>query len=223
MEFVLIKPYEISNGKSNYHRFNMGTENRPYWITLTQPYYLQTTQITQGQWRVVMGESPSHFHGDEWQPVESVAWNDISPFLDRLNMLNEGYYRLPTEAEWYFSCQEQTSGRYSFGNDQERLSDYAWHEENSQGRPHAVGMKKANRAGIYDMHGNVWEWVSDRFGAFPIGDFRDPKGPDRGDSRVMRGGSFNLGANYCTSKSRNYESPSYKASNLGLRLLLEAR
>lgn len=225
MEFVLVKPFLLNKtGKAEFITFNLGTEHRPYNIQLTRPYYLQTTQITQGQWRVVMGNNPAQFQGDDWQPVEQISWDDIASFSQRLNMLNEGFYRLPTEAEWFFACSgEDFDDRYSFGNDENRLQDFAWYDANAQGRPHAVGLKRPNRFGLYDMHGNVWEWIADRFGAFPIGAFENPKGPDRGNSRVMRGGSWNLGANYCTVKSRNYESASYKASNLGVRLLLEPK
>ncbi|MGV3525879.1 MAG: SUMF1/EgtB/PvdO family nonheme iron enzyme [Candidatus Sericytochromatia bacterium] len=223
MELMLIKPFTFENGQTQPHRFNMGSADKPYWITLTQPYYLQTTQVTQGQWRVVMGQNPAKFQGDEWQPVERISWDDIAPFLQRLNMLNEGFYRLPTEAEWEYACRAGEDTSYSFGDDEEHLSEYAWFDANSQGRPHAVGMKKPNRWGLYDMHGNVWEWVADRFGAYPVGEFTNPRGPDRGNSRVMRGGSWNLGASYCRTDSRNYESASYQAFNLGVRVLLEAR
>ncbi len=224
MEFVLVKPFQLKEGKAEYTTFNLGTEHRPYQIQLTRPYYLQTTQITQGQWRVVMGSNPSHFQGDDWQPVENISWDDTANFIQRLNMLNEGFYRLPTEAEWFFACSGQgAEDRYSFGSDENRLQDYAWYDANAQGRPHAVGLKRPNRFGLYDMHGNVWEWIADRFGPFPVGEFKNPKGPDRGNSRVMRGGSWNLGANYCTVKSRNYEASHYKASNLGVRLLLEPK
>lgn len=223
MELMLIKPFTFENGQTQPHRFNMGSSDKPYWITLTQPYYLQTTQVTQGQWRVVMGQNPAKFQGDEWQPVERISWDDIAPFLQRLNMLNEGFYRLPTEAEWEYACRAGEDSSYSFGDNEEHLPEYAWFDANSQGRPHAVGMKKPNRWGLYDMHGNVWEWVADRFGAYPVGEFTNPRGPDRGNSRVMRGGSWNLGASYCRTDSRNYESASYQAFNLGVRVLLEAR
>ncbi|PKL76351.1 MAG: hypothetical protein CVV27_10700 [Candidatus Melainabacteria bacterium HGW-Melainabacteria-1] len=224
MEFILIKPFELSdNGEIRYHTFKMGSDLNPYQVTLTQPFYLQTTHVTQGHWRVVMGDNPSHFQGDDWQPVEQVSWEDCSPFLQRLNMLNEGYYRLPTEAEWEYACRTGGEGLYGFGDNEEQLGDYAWFDANAQARPHAVGMKRPNRWGLYDMHGNVWEWVADRFGPYPEGDVTDPKGPDRGNSRVMRGGSWSLGASYCRTRSRNYEASTYKASNLGLRLLLEAR
>ncbi len=223
MEFVLIKPFVLDNGDVQFIRMNMGSENQPYWVTLTHPYYLQTTQVTQGQWRVVMGQNPSRFHGDDWQPVEQVTWDEAAPFIQRLNMLNEGFYRLPTEAQWEYACRAGSTTLYSFGDNEEQLPDHAWFDGNAQGRPHAVGMKRPNRWGLYDMHGNVWEWVADRFGPYPGGEVTDPKGPDRGNSRVMRGGSWSLGASYCRTNSRNYEASSYKAANLGLRLLLEAQ
>lgn len=223
MEFILLKPFELENDEIRYHRFNMGTANQPYFVSLTQPYYLQTTQVTQGQWRVVMGQNPSKFQGDDWQPVEQISWDEIAPFIQRLNMLNEGFYRLPSEAEWEYACRTGNDHLYCFGDAEEQLGSHAWYDANAQGRPHAVGMKRPSAWGLYDMHGNVWEWVADRFGAYPGGELIDPKGPDRGNSRVMRGGSWSLGASYCKTKSRNYEASSYRASNLGVRLLLEAQ
>jgi formylglycine-generating enzyme required for sulfatase activity len=222
MEFVLIKPFVLENGEVEFIRINMGSENQPYYVTLTHPYYLQTTQVTQGQWRVVMGQNPARFSTDDWQPVEQISWDEAAPFMQRLNMLNEGFYRLPTEAEWEYACRAGSETLYSFGDNEDQLVDHAWFDGNAQGRPHAVGMKRPNRWGLYDMHGNVWEWIADRFGPYPGGEVTDPKGPDRGNSRVMRGGSWSLGASYCRTGSRNYESSSYKSANLGIRLLLEA-
>ena len=196
MEFILIKPFEFIADRLIPRPFNMGTSVKPYKVTLTRPYYLQSTQITQGQWRTVMGQNPSHFEGDDWQPVEMVSWDDIAPFLQRINMLNEGFYRLPSEAEWEYASRGGSHGVFCFGNEEKLLTQFAWFDVNSNERPHAVGMKKPNKWGLYDMHGNVWEWVADRFGPYPGGELIDPKGPDRGDTRVMRGGAFNLGANY---------------------------
>jgi formylglycine-generating enzyme required for sulfatase activity/serine/threonine protein kinase len=215
MDFVLVEP-DIT-------AFRMGKADSQYFAVLTRAYYLQTTPITQGQWRMVMGINPSRFQGDEWRPVEQVSWDDCQIFIQRLNSLKEGHYRLPTEAEWEFSCRWGQSCAYGFGDSEEDLLDNGWFDRNSEGTTHPVGLKKPNKWGLYDMHGNVWEWTQDRFAAFPTGSFIDPKGSDSGSSRVMRGGSWNLGAGYCRSESRNYEIPSYRFQNLGFRLLLEVK
>jgi len=215
MDFVLVEPEAQA--------FQMGKADNHYNVILSRAYYLQTTPITQGQWRMVMGINPSRFQGDEWRPVEQVSWDDCQIFIQRLNSLKEGNYRLPTEAEWEYACRWGQKTAYGFGDTEEELLENGWFDRNSEGGTHPVGLKKPNKWGLYDMHGNVWEWTQDRFSAFPTGTFTDPKGSDSGASRVMRGGSWNLGASYCRAESRNYEIPSYRFQNLGFRLLLEIK
>lgn len=215
MDFVLIQPQP--------EPFSMGKPDSGYQVLLTRPYYLQTTPVTQGQWRMVMGINPAYFQGDEWRPVEQVSWDDCQIFIQRLNSLKEGVYRLPTEAEWEFACRSGKTCAYSFGDNESELEDYAWFDQNAENCTHPVGMKKSNEWGLFDMHGNVWEWVYDRYAPYPRGVFTDPRGPESGLSRIMRGGSWNLGASYCRADSRNYEISSYRFQNLGFRLLLEVK
>ena len=168
--------------------------------------------------------------------MENVEWRKAVEFCKQLSARPEEKkagrsYRLPSEAEWEYACRAGTSTGFnltdSLSSKQANFNGkypVGGAEKGPYLRKTAkVGSYEHNAFGLYDMHGNVWEWIADRFGAFPIGDFKNPKGPDRGNSRVMRGGSWNLGANYCTVKSRNYESANYKASNLGVRLLLEPK
>jgi len=215
MDFIKIDPLPSL--------FHMGKADSRYQVLLTRSYYLQTTPVTQGQWRMVMGVNPSHFQGDEWRPVEQVSWDDCQIFIQRLNSLKEGLYRLPTEAEWEFACRSAESKTYSFGSNEAELPDHAWFDGNSEGSTHPVGLKKPNAWSLYDMHGNVWEWVQDRYGPYPEGAYTDPQGSETGASRIMRGGSWNLGATYCRAESRNYETPGYRFQNLGFRLLLEIK
>jgi formylglycine-generating enzyme required for sulfatase activity len=199
----------------------MGKREDHYQVRLTRPYYLQTTPVTQGHWRMVMGSNPACFQGDEWRPVEQVSWHDCQHFIQRLNSLREGHYRLPTEAEWEYACRAGQSGAYSFGDRAGELPEYAWFDLNARGTTHPTGLKKANKFGLFDMHGNVWEWVQDRHGSFPNAVLTDPSGPTTGETRVIRGGAWNLSAAQCRADSRNYDVPEYSFRNLGLRLLLE--
>jgi formylglycine-generating enzyme required for sulfatase activity len=166
-------------------------EQPPHPVEITKPFYLQTTEVSQGQWKSVIGDNPSGFKdcGDDC-PVEDVSWNDAQKFINKLNQM-EGTkkYRLPTEAEWEYACRAGTETSYSFGNDVKKLGEYAWYTENSKDQTHPVGKKKPNAWGLYDMHGNVGEWVQDWYGDYSFKSVADPEGPDNGMYRVFRGGS----------------------------------
>ena len=186
------------------------------------------------QWFLVMGETPSTFNdsGDcddhifidsaslcPNNPVESVSWNDVQVYIDRLNeglsgcdgnSSKKGCYRLPTEAEWEFAAR---GGRKSasFGDSFSRLGEYAWYSGNSDGRPHPVGLKKANPYGLYDVHGNVWEWVQDAYRK------KLPGGTN--PFRVVRGGGWNFSARDLRSANRSFDGPDYGYGGVGFRLV----
>ena len=150
--------------------------------------FCKTTEVTQGQWKTVMGSNPSTFSACGSNcPVEQVSWDNCQEFIQRLNQ-KEGTskYRLPTEAEWEYACRAGTTGPYA-GD----LDSMGWYDGNSGRRTHLVGQKKPNAWGLYDMHGNVWEWCSDWYGEDTSGSITDPEGPSSGPSRVLRGGSWN--------------------------------
>ncbi len=216
----------------------MGTsENEPgrysnetlHRVTLKQGFYMQTTEVTQKQWKDVMGDNPSYFKecGDDC-PVESVPWNDVQRFIEKLNLdsarLPVGErsrtYRLPTEAEWEYAARAGSQTAYCFGDDAADLGNYAWYAENSDIKTHPVAQKQPNKWGLYDMHGNVWEWCQDWYGDYPSGDVADPVGPDSGSVRVFRGGGWGDLAQYCRSALRLGYSPDFRNFNLGFRLVL---
>ena len=162
-------------------------------VKISQAFFMGTTEVTQGQWRAVMGNNPSSFSncGDNC-PVENVSWNDTQEFIQKLCQ-KEGLipckYRLPTEAEWEYSARAGGSTTYYWGNRMDGA--YAWYDGNSGSKTHEVGTRKPNAWGLYDMTGNVWEWVQDWYdgGYYGKGDAVDPRGASSGSDRVERGGS----------------------------------
>ncbi|MFM8188000.1 MAG: formylglycine-generating enzyme family protein, partial [Pirellula sp.] len=183
------------------------------------------------QYEKVMGANPSYFQGEEIEgsssnhPVECVSWLDAVEFCKKLSDLPEEkatgrVYRLPTEAEWEYACRAGSKSAYSFGESSKSLGDYAWFDENSNDQTQPVGEKKANAWGLYDMHGNVWEWCRDRYGDYPEGAVSDPSGPKEGSNRVIRGGSWYFVAAFCRSGIRYWFVPSYRLNLIGFRLAL---
>jgi len=197
-------------------------------VTLTQPFLLAVHEVTQGQWQAVMGTTPwkgesDVKEGDDY-PATYVNWQDMVEFCHKLSEKEGSEYRLPTEAEWEYACRAETTTAYSFGNDTSELGEYAWCSENAwdvgQKYAHIVGQKKPNPWGLYDMHGNVFEWCSDLYGDSPSGRVTDPAGPSSGSSRVYRGGGWTNGAGYCRLAHRYGAYPSTRVSNLGFRVAL---
>ena len=216
MQFVWIKPgtFMMGSPSGEADRDSDETQHR---VILTQGYYLQTTEVTQGQWKAVMGSNPSRFSscGDEC-PVEKVSWDDVQAFISKLNAREGGAkYRLPTEAEWEHGCRAGSETPYANGKS---LSSQGWFDANSGSKTQSVARKAANDWGLYDMHGNVWEWCQDWNADYPSGNVTDPVGPSSGSFRVIRGGSWNRHARYCRSAFRNSRSPGDRNRYLGFRL-----
>ena len=218
LEFVRIQPgcFQMGSPTSESGRYDDETRHR---VCLTQHYELGQYEVTQGQWEKVMGSNPSRFTdcGSNC-PVEQVSWDDIQEFIRKLNRKTGRRYRLPTEAEWEYTCR--SGGRdekYCGGND---VNSLGWYDDNSGYGTHRVGQKRANGLGIYDMSGNVWEWVEDWKGEYPSSSVTDPKGPGSGSSRVVRGGSWYSGGvgRSLRSAYRNGVSPDVRRSDLGFRL-----
>jgi formylglycine-generating enzyme required for sulfatase activity len=196
-------------------------DERPqHQVTLSQPFYLQTTPVTQGQWKRLMGENPSFFQecGEDC-PVENVSWNDAQEFIKKLNQIEKtDQYRLPTEAQWEYACRAGSTQSYCFGDREAELGQYAWYAANSQKSPHPVGRLKPNAWGLYDMHGNVYEWCQDWYEEYPTGPVTDPKGPSAGKYRVLRGGSWDGEAGDVRSTYRHRLTPGYRYGHEGFRV-----
>ena len=182
-------------------------------VTLTKGFWLGKYEVTQKQWKSVMGENPSKFK-DPDRPVESVSWEDCNAFIRELNVALGGVARFPTEAEWEYACRAGTSTAVA-GNG--LLSDMAWYDANSGNETHPVGKNHPNAWGFYDMHGNVLEWCYDWFGKFEA-KATDPKGPSIGSFRVLRGGCWFFYARDCRSAYRLKRDPVLRNAIFGFRL-----
>jgi len=219
MEFVRIEAGTFRMGLPT-RRTGRSDERSLHTVHITQPFYLGKYEVTQGQWRAVLGNNPSHFAdcGDTC-PVENVSWEDAQAFIAALNV-REGItaYRLPTEAEWEYATRAGTRTAYSFGNRPRQLGAYAWYRDNSDGTTHPVGSKRPNDWGLYDLHGNVWEWVADWYGDYPSARVTDPQGPSSGTRRIIRGGGWGYDAPDCRSGSRGIGPPDSRSGSVGFRL-----
>ena len=216
-QFALIPAGSFQMGSTN----GFSSEQPVHIVTITRPFYIQKTEVTQGQWREIMGSNPSHFSscGDNC-PVDQASWDAIQEFLRRLNAEFPGRnYRLPTEAEWEYAARAGTTGDYGgTGN----LDGMGWYGDNSavDGVPqtHPVARKQPNAFGLYDMHGNVWEWVHDWEGPYTADAKTDPTGPTTGRLRVLRGGSYIDSAIHARSANRSRQGSTVRSRNYGFRL-----
>jgi formylglycine-generating enzyme required for sulfatase activity len=181
-------------------------------VILTKSFYMGMYEVTQEQYEAVMGDNQSTTKGAKL-PVADVSWNDCQEFIKRLNAKTDGGYRLPTEAEWEYACRAGTTTAYSFGDS---LTKSDANIESSSIK--TVGSYRPNAFGLYDMHGNVFEWCEDWYGDYPEGTVTDPKGPATGEYRVLRGGSFDSGASDARSSFRYDCSPTGRYDFSGFRL-----
>lgn len=215
MTFVLIPQGSFQIGS------NDGADNEKpvHVVAIRQSFYLGQCQVTQAQWEAIIGSNPSQSKGDDL-PVTHVFWHDVQTFIEKLNAREEtSIYRLPTEAEWEYAARAGTTTTYSFGDDPAQLAQYVWYSGNSYNRIHTVGQLIANPCGLYDMHGNVWEWVQDCW----HDDYRGA--PADGSAwhteayllRVVRGGSFRNPPGDLRSAFRGCYVPELRFANLGFR------
>jgi formylglycine-generating enzyme required for sulfatase activity len=266
MTLVLIPPGEFDMGSSAQEVAELLREAKqlksPQWyidrvpseapqhrVRITKPFYLGVCEVTQAEYERLMGSNPSRFKGSPTRPVEQMTWYDAVEFCRRLSELTAekmigAVYRLPTEAEWEYACRAGTATRYSFGNDDSLPSRHAWWENKLSDTTQPVGRLKPNAFGLYDMHGNVWEWCSDwygsgYYGASPMDDPTGPAsgtdhadrpmtareraqaratGPASGTGRVDRGGAYETNIGGCRSAYRSSASPGHRTNILGFRV-----
>jgi formylglycine-generating enzyme required for sulfatase activity len=218
--------FMMGSPESEEERWENETQHR---VTLSNGFWMQETEITQEQWESITGNNPSKFKGSPL-PVERVSWIDCQGYVSKLNnVVSSGYkFSLPTEAQWEYACRAGTSTPFNFGsvlngNKANCAGNYPY-GTGTKGKywemTTTVGSYSANGWGVYDMHGNVWEWCRDWYGDYPSGNVTDPTGVNNGSHRVSRGGSWCSNARSCRSTYRNYYMPTFRDSNLGCRLVL---
>jgi formylglycine-generating enzyme required for sulfatase activity len=225
MDLMLIPPGEFLMGSPAFEEGRQGDETQ-HKVTLTKPFFMGITEVTQLQFFRVLRKNPSNFKAAK-HPVEQVTWDEAVEFCARLSDLPAEkragrVYRLPTEAEWEYACRAGTTTAYSFGNDQGQLSNYGWwhdYKVNSGGATHPVGLKKPNPWGLYDIHGNVFELCHDWYVGYSGGELTDPKGPVSGPHRVNRGGCWLHDSGRCRSAYRGRITPDTRYYDLGFRVL----
>ena len=235
MEFVWIEAGTFTMGSPLSESGRQSDEGPQHLVTISEGFWLGKYELTQGQWESVMGTRPwsgkvsqsgkGYIQSNPMHPAVYISWNDVQVLTDKLNQ-QEGseVYRLPTEAQWEYACRAGTTTRWSFGDDKSRLGEYAWGRDNAwdvgEQYAHAVGTKLPNPWGLYDMHGNVFEWCEDRYGSYTSGSQVDPQGPASGSSFVLRGGDFfDFNARHSVSADRAYGSLYYHSDHVGARLL----
>ncbi len=215
LEMIAIPGGSFLMGLNNYNNA------KPIHKVNIKPFYLGKYTITQEQYQAVMGINPSHFKGAK-HPVENVSCDDAVEFCKKLLQKTGKKYRLPSEAEWEWACRAGTQTKYCFGDDKSRLEEYAWYINNSTGKTHPVGQKKSNQFGLYDIHGNVWEWCSDRWHGNYQNAPTDGSSWDSGidNNRVRRGGSWDSDAINCRSAFRGWVMAGHSNINFGFRVAL---
>ena len=218
-EMVYVKGGTFTMGATAEQGSDAYDDEKPTHSVTLSDFYIGKYEVTQAQWKAIMGSNPSRWKGDNL-PVENVSWNDIQEFITKLNAQTGKKFRLPTEAEWEYAARggNKSKGyKYSGSNS---ISDVAWYGDNSSSKIHPVGQKSPNELGIYDMSGNVWEWCQDWYSssAYSSSSQTNPTGPSSGSSRVLRGGSWNYSAGSCRVSLRYYNTPDYRDFNRGFRL-----
>lgn len=211
MTFAWIPPgtFKMGSPKSEEGR---GSDETQHKVTLTKGFYLAVHSITQAVWQKIMRKNPSDYKSGGDHPVTNVSWVDCQKFLEKLSKKDGHCYRFPTEAEWEYACRAGTQTAFAFGK---TLSDEQASLDGIGTTP--VGKFPPNAWGLYDMHGNVWEWCADWYGAYPAGNVVDPQGPDSGGGRIVRGGSFGSPANDARSAVRNGCEPTETGNLVGFR------
>lgn len=229
MKMVLIPAGEFLMGSPEDERYRRSDEGPVHRVQISKPFYLGKYEVTVGQYRRFVDDSTYGTLTYQWRnaypdqtddhPVVRVSWDDAKAFCDWLAKKEAKEYRLPTEAQWEYACRAGTQTPWSFGEDETVLGEYAWFIGNSGGQTHAVGQKKPNAWGLYDMHGNVYEWCADWFDDeyYRVPPLADPPGPVSGTFRVLRGGASFIGGG-CRSSERHKSPPGLITHNDGFRV-----
>jgi formylglycine-generating enzyme required for sulfatase activity len=226
MKFVWIAPGNFMMGSPKEEKERQAHETQ-HKVTLTKGYYMGVYTVTQEQWKEIMGKNPSFFKGEKNLPVENVSWDDCQEFIKKLREKDKKAYRLPTEAEWEYSCRAGTKTPFHFGEtistDQANYDGDAVYGDGKKGiarkKTTPVGSFPANAWGLHDMHGNLLQWCQDWYGEYPQKDVVDPQGADNGKFRVLRGGAWGGSPGDCRSAYRYGVEPGSRDDYCGFRVV----
>jgi len=226
MKLALIPAGKFMMGSPDAEKGRSSDEGPQHEVTISKAFYMGIHEVTQEQYEAIMGKNPSRFKGAT-NPVENVSWDDAVEFCNKLSQKTGKTVRLPTEAQWEYSCRAGTKTRFCFGDDDTDLRDHAWYKGNyDEGKPptHPVGQKKPNPWGLYDMHGNVEEWCSDYYAdSYAKAKNAAPEGPASGSDRVLRGGGFGRDPQNCRSAYRYLHSPGTRSYEFGFRVSVDVK
>jgi uncharacterized protein (TIGR02996 family) len=234
MELALILPGSFWMGSPDAEQWRSNDEQR-HRVNLTQPFFLGVYPVTVGEFGRFVAAT-NYNAGSEWRhpgfaqtdrhPVVNVSWNDAQALVAWLNQVegNSGLvYALPTEAQWEYACRAGSETDYWWGNDENKLGEYAWFDGNSGNATHPVDTKQPNSWGLWQMQGNIWEWCADLYGDYPTGEVTDPSGASGGSRRVFRGGAWSNDPARCRSAYRGYSDPGNRFTYIGFRLAVSVR
>jgi formylglycine-generating enzyme required for sulfatase activity len=215
MRVVLIPSGKFMMGSPPNEQAREDDEGPQRQVTITKPFYMGMYTVTQEQYQQVMGDNHSRFIGPQ-NPVETLSCDEAMEFCRKLSQRTGKKVHLPTEAQWEYACRAGTTTRFSFGDAEKALDDCGWSLSNSNSKTHPVGQKRANPWGLYDMHGNVWQWCSDWYAdSYANEKNEDPQGPDSGYGRVLRGGSWYVNRQTCRSAFRATSDPYGRVNGFG--------
>jgi formylglycine-generating enzyme required for sulfatase activity len=210
---------------------NRSSDEDKHRVMISKDFYMGQTEVTQSQYRAIMNNEPwlgkSFIQQSNNNPAAYISWDEAKEFCKSLTQKEGRTYKLPTEAQWEYACRAGTTTRYSFGDSESSLGEYAWFYGNAGNADerfaHLVAQKKMNAFNLYDMHGNVWEWCRDWYKSNYYEDSPniDPEGPSTGSSRVLRGGCWNNGPGSCRSSIRRGNTPNYRSGYIGFRVVME--
>lgn len=221
LELTRIPSSDFLMGSPETEQGHEASESPLHRVRFTLGFWMGIHPLTQQQWQATMDSNPSKFV-DPNQPVEMVSWFDAQEVINRFNKLQQGIFRLPTEAEWEYACRSGTTTRFYSGDKEQDLSRVAWYDSNSDKQPHSVGEKEPNAFGLHDMHGNIFEWTADWYSPYSPDDAVDPVGPPAGTKRVLRGGCCLCDALNCRAANRYAKAPDGKNFNIGFRVVMTA-
>jgi formylglycine-generating enzyme required for sulfatase activity len=222
MEFVPVPVGTFTMGGDPVAEQADENERPRHKVAFENPFLIGKYTVTQSQWQAIMETNPSHFK-ETGRPVEMVSYEDAGLFVDRLNHKEDTHtYRLPTEAQWEYAARAGSQSTYCFGSERMKLGKYAWFRKNSAEATHPVGLLLPNEWGIHDMHGNVHEWCADWFDRnyYAGSPLNDPRGPEKGLARTLRGGDWGSEEWYCRCAIRSLSSPDRRSPRVGFRVVI---